>query len=82
MLKSFISTASLLITLVVTSFTQIAAAGDLPDFTVLAEKHGAEVVNISVTQVVQAGGFPIAGMPDDPELQEFLKRFPQYATSR
>ena len=80
MLKSLISTASLNInrlvfTILVASFTQNTIAGDLPDFTVLAEKHGAEVVNISVTQVMQAGGSPIAGMPDDPELQEFLKRF-------
>ncbi len=50
----------------------------LPDFTALAEKHGAEVVNISVTQVMQGGagapfGFP--GMEQDEQLQEFLKRF-------
>ncbi len=92
MLKSWISTASLFSSLLVfsllvftlgaTSFTQVAIAESgsgtsLPDFTELAEKHGAEVVNISVTQVMQAGNnamqFP--GMPDDPELQEFLKRF-------
>lgn len=54
------------------------AATALPDFTALAEKHGAEVVNISVTQVMQGGagapfGFP--GMEQDEQLQEFLKRF-------
>ena len=53
-------------------------AKDLPDFTELAEKHGAEVVNISVTQVLQGGGnmgIPFPGMPDDENLQEFFKRF-------
>ena len=49
----------------------------LPDFTELAEKHGAEVVNISVTQVAQTGGaaFPFPGMENDENLQEFLRRF-------
>src|SRR5690349_74232 len=55
-----------------------AYAKDLPDFTELAEKHGSEVVNISVTQNVHAEanpfqGFP--GMPDDDQMQEFFKRF-------
>lgn len=75
MLKSWISTSALLFAVLTTSFTQISTAGDLPDFTELAEKHGAEVVNISVTTVTQTGGSPFAGMPDDPELQEFLRRF-------
>lgn len=52
-------------------------AKDLPDFTELAEKHGAEVVNISVTQNVHldAGVMPFPGMPDDDQMQEFFKRF-------
>jgi len=75
MLKSWISTSALLFAVLTTSFTKISTAGDLPDFTELAEKHGAEVVNISVTTVTQTGGSPFAGMPDDPELQEFLRRF-------
>jgi serine protease Do len=80
MLKSLISISSLLYTLLFTGFVQVALAGQvagtsLPDFTELAEKHGAEVVNISVTTVTQAAGSPFAGMPDDPELQEFLRRF-------
>ena len=77
MLKSWISVVALAFTLALTSFTPIAHANDLPDFTVLAEKHGAEVVNISVTQVMQAGNnvMPFPGMPDDPDLQEFFKRF-------
>ena len=53
------------------------AVGSLPDFTELAERHGAEVVNISVTQVAQTGAaqFPFPGMEDDENLQEFFKRF-------
>ncbi len=54
-------------------------ASGLPDFTVLAEKHGAEVVNISVTQVVQANNTAQFGLPpgleNDEQLQEFFKRF-------
>lgn len=75
MLKSWISTSVLLFAVLTTSFTQISIAGDLPDFTELAEKHGAEVVNISVTTLTQTAVSPLAGMPDDPELQEFLRRF-------
>jgi serine protease Do len=75
MLKSWISVFAL--TFALTSFSQIANANELPDFTVLAEKHGAEVVNISVTQVMQANNnpMPFPNMPDDPDLQEFFKRF-------
>ncbi len=53
------------------------AVAELPDFTELAEKHGAEVVNISVTQTTLAGGaaFPFPGMENDENLQEFFKRF-------
>lgn len=54
-----------------------AHAQALPDFTDLAEKHGAEVVNISVTQSVHnngpIGAFP--GMEGDEQMQEFFKRF-------
>lgn len=63
------------------SFSLMASASahaqGLPDFTDLAEKHGAEVVNISVTQSVHnngpVGGFP--GMEGDEQMQEFFKRF-------
>lgn len=76
MLKKWISTASLAFVFALTSFSQAATAKDLPDFTELAEKHGAEVVNISVTQVMQAGNvMPFPNMPNDPDLQEFFKRF-------
>ncbi|MGQ0442498.1 MAG: DegQ family serine endoprotease [Methylophilaceae bacterium] len=49
----------------------------LPDFTVLAEKQGPAVVNISITQVMPGGNVvsPFPGMPDDENLQEFFKRF-------
>lgn len=52
-------------------------AQSLPDFTELAEKHGAEVVNISVTQNVHvdAGAMQFPGMQDDEQMQEFFKRF-------
>ena len=76
MLKRWISAVSLAFVFGLTSFNQVATAKDLPDFTELAEKHGAEVVNISVTQVMQAGNaMPFPNMPDDPDLQEFFKRF-------
>ena len=78
MLKKWISTTVISVAFVFNAFNQTAIAKDLPDFTELAEKHGAEVVNISVTQVVQGGGngaMPFPGMPDDENLQEFFKRF-------
>lgn len=52
-------------------------AQSLPDFTELAEKHGAEVVNISVTQNVHVdtGAMQFPGMQDDEQMQEFFKRF-------
>lgn len=67
--------------LAVLSFSLMAIASahaqGLPDFTDLAEKHGAEVVNISVTQSVHnnapIGAFP--GMEGDEQMQEFFKRF-------
>lgn len=78
MLKKWISTTLLSFAFVFNAFNQAAIAKDLPDFTELAEKHGAEVVNISVTQVAQGGvngAMPFLGMPDDENLQEFFKRF-------
>jgi len=74
MLRNWIMvTAFGLITAVNTS----AYAKDLPDFTELAEKHGAEVVNISVTQNVHAdpSAMPFPGMEGDEQMQEFFKRF-------
>lgn len=83
MLKKWISTTALTIATIASAFifsgvSQAVMAKDLPDFTELAEKHGAEVVNISVTQVLQNGGnvgMPFPGMPDDENIQEFFKRF-------
>ena len=77
MLKKWILSVSMAVAFTFSSFTQIAIANNLPDFTELAEKHGAEVVNISVTQVMQAGNnvMPFPGMENDENLQEFFKRF-------
>jgi serine protease Do len=52
-------------------------AQSLPDFSELAEKHGGEVVNISVTQNVRqdSGAMQFPGMPGDEQMQEFFKRF-------
>ena len=49
----------------------------LPDFTVLVEKEGPAVVNISTTQTVRdRGGLsPFPNMPEDDPFSEFLKRF-------
>lgn len=53
-----------------------AMAASLPDFTVLAEKHGAEVVNISVTQTVASrSGSPFRGFPNDERMEELFKHF-------
>jgi serine protease Do len=60
----------------ITTFQPYAIAKALPDFTELAEKHGSEVVNISVTQNTQAkAGSPFGGFPQDEQMQEFFKRF-------
>ncbi len=78
MLKKWISTSVISCMFVLSGFNQTVHALDLPDFTQLAEKHGAEVVNISVTQVLQGSANPsmqFPGMPDDENIQEFFKRF-------
>ncbi|HQN65737.1 MAG TPA: DegQ family serine endoprotease [Methylophilus sp.] len=80
MIKQSITAICLAVSLALGSSAQagVAAPAGLPDFTVLAEKHGDEVVNISVTQVVQGGGSPFGlppGMEQDEQLQEFFKRF-------
>ena len=61
----------------VAATSQSALAKDLPDFTVLAEKQGPAVVNISITQNIQAQntGSPFSGSPEDEQMQEFFKRF-------
>ncbi len=73
MLKTWFS--SLIVAVGLTAFS-VGYAKDLPDFTELAEKQGPAVVNISITSVVHGNGmmgFP--GMPQDEQLQEFLRRF-------
>ena len=58
-------------------FAQSLAAKELPDFTTLVEKHGAEVVNVSTTQMTQTSqGIPgIPGLPDGDPLAELFRRF-------
>lgn len=78
MLKKWFSNMSMVatLTLATTIFSTPILAKDLPDFTELAEKQGPAVVNISITTVVHGNGmmgFP--GMPQDEQLQEFLRRF-------
>lgn len=77
MFIKWISTMLMASVLALAGLSQIAIADNLPDFTELAEKHGAEVVNISATQLAQAGNnpMPFPGMPYDENLQEFFKRF-------
>lgn len=57
------------------AFASNASAKDLPDFTELAEKQGPSVVNISVTQVVQANANPFGGFQDDEQFNELFRRF-------
>lgn len=61
--------------LVVGMFCNFSAqARDLPDFTVLVEKHGAAVVNISTTQVMRLP-HGLSNAPEGDPLQEFFHRF-------
>lgn len=76
MMQRWISTVMLACAMTFTAPILTAQAKDLPDFTELAEKQGPAVVNISITSVVHGSGnagFP--GMPNDENLQEFLRRF-------
>ena len=72
MLKNWISSICFCLATISTQ-----AFAELPDFTQLADKHGAEVVNISVTQSMRsnAGMSPFGGLEGDEQLQEFLRRF-------
>ncbi len=72
MLKKFTAAAGFALLIALSTHVH---AKDLPDFTELAEKHGAEVVNISVTQNVRADANPFPGMEGDEQMQEFFKRF-------
>jgi serine protease Do len=78
MIKQLIAVSAMLL-----SFTGTASSAEvsrtLPDFTDLAERQGAAVVNISVTQIQQLGGanmgIPFPNMPDDEALGELFRRF-------
>jgi len=73
MLRKLIGLSGLLMV-----FAGPAVSKELPDFAELAEKQGAAVVNISVTQVVQGGGMsvmPFPNMPNDEALGELFRRF-------
>lgn len=76
MFKKLIAVSAICLSVGLTAATPVLAK-ELPDFTELAEKQGAAVVNISVTQVMQggAGGSPFQGMPEDEALNEFFRRF-------
>lgn len=58
-------------------FVVSAWAAELPDFTVLAEKQGVAVVNVSTTQVIDApGGVPgFPNLPENDPFYEFFRRF-------
>lgn len=74
MSSKFLSAIVFVLSISFLSISQANVTG-LPDFTVLAEKQGPAVVNISITQVMKSGGSPFQGMPYDENLQEFFKRF-------
>ncbi len=73
MLKKLLSTVVIVCSVMLATAPTFAA--NLPDFTVLAEKQGPAVVNISITQVMRRNQMPFPGMPNDENLQEFFKRF-------
>lgn len=60
-------------------FTQSTIAKELPDFTLLVEKQGAAVVNVSTTQTIQSsqGMQIIPGLPEGDPLAELFRRFGQ-----
>ena len=70
MIKKILTISALFLTLVTSAYSK-----ELPDFTELAEKQGATVVNISVTQVMQQNESPFPGMPDDEAFGELFRRF-------
>jgi len=76
MMKQWISGVMLACAVTIAMPVVAVEAKDLPDFTELAEKQGSAVVNISITSVVHgAGSIGFPGMPNDENLQEFLRRF-------
>lgn len=59
----------------IATFNTVGYAKELPDFTELAEKQGATVVNISVTQNMRSNTVSPFGPGGDEQLQEFFRRF-------
>ncbi|MDO8890405.1 MAG: DegQ family serine endoprotease [Sulfurimicrobium sp.] len=59
------------------SLTAFSHANALPDFTVLAEKHGASVVNISTTQAVRNESIfhQMPNLSEDDPMFDFFRRF-------
>lgn len=72
MIKNWIA---IVVFTIVGVFSANIYAKELPDFTELAEKQGAAVVNLSVTQTIRAEAGPFAGSPDDEQLQELFRHF-------
>ncbi len=52
-----------------------ADARDLPEFADLAERHGAEVVNISTTQALRQGRPGLPSLDEDDPMFDFFRRF-------
>jgi serine protease Do len=75
MMRQWISGVMLACAITAAMPVMTVQAKDLPDFTELAEKQGPAVVNISITSVVHGTGIGFPGMPNDENLQEFLRRF-------
>lgn len=65
--------SSLLMALVLTPL--VVAASDLPDFTVLVERHGAAVVNISTTQSLPSQLLRFPGIDENDPMFEWFRRF-------
>lgn len=73
MLKKWFAAMSLAF---IATFNTVGYAKELPDFTELAEKQGATVVNISVTQSMRGSSVVSPFGPEgDEQLQEFFRRF-------
>ncbi len=72
MLKNWFAAMSLAF---IATFNTVGYAKELPDFTELAEKQGATVVNISVTQSMRSSTVSPFGPEGDEQLQEFFRRF-------
>ena len=71
MLKRFVLLAILVL------IARSIDAKELPDFTVLVEKYGATVVNVSTSQLIRntQGGSPVPGLPDGDPQAELFRRF-------